>query len=428
MSKQPNLKIISVTGTKGKTTIVRLIDYILRDTEKTILLVDSDGHYLNGKQKSTNTESVSLRQAASTVCPGKYLYELRHKSGIAIFETAIGSAGRIGLGYLTHDIGILHNVYEDHLGVRVKTQAQLAKDKASLIFGRLSPNNQNSYAIFNINDKLVCKNLDKINTKSQATLVPYGILEEKRYFDLQTQLKNNGKAIIYESSTKKIYIYNNKTKKIILDISKLNWAFNGTYDPINLALCASIAAAASHFDFIYTKTKKNVSRLSLYKLKKSGGRMVILKNIKRNFECILDYAHEKYSLKAVSNFAKKRSKNKTIGIVRFAPDRTNKQLCDYGKSLAKMFDIIIVYDKIDGITRKPLTNKKARWYRAVGEVSNIVFKALKEKKTKNIYKTIKEVEAIQIANDLVEDGDVIVHISNKHEKSMNMVEQILKCK
>jgi cyanophycin synthetase len=182
MKKRPY--VIAVTGTKGKTTIVRLLDHILRTEVSNLLRVDSDGHYVDGKQKSTNQDSVDLGQAAPTVCPGKYLYELLHKEEqVAVFEVAIGSNGPMGLGYRGHNIGVLHNVYEDHLGIRISNREMLAESKAKLVFGRLSKLAGNAYACFNMNDKLVCDNLYNVNKSAGATLIPYGIEGTDTFFD-----------------------------------------------------------------------------------------------------------------------------------------------------------------------------------------------------------------------------------------------------
>ena len=93
------MKIISITGTKGKTTVTRVLSYVLHRLGENTLRVDTDGHYINELQKSTLTDSKNIFSLVPTVCPGKYLLDMRKycPSYTAILETAIGSSGKGGL-------------------------------------------------------------------------------------------------------------------------------------------------------------------------------------------------------------------------------------------------------------------------------------------------------------------------------------------
>ena len=130
------MKIISITGTKGKTSVARIIDYVLRNSNKTTLRVDNDGHYINGKRKSTLDDSINFFGKTPSVCPGKYLITMKRyfPDFTAILECSIGSAGE-GLGYRFHDVGIFTNVYFDHIKKEkgIKTRRDLANRK-SFIF------------------------------------------------------------------------------------------------------------------------------------------------------------------------------------------------------------------------------------------------------------------------------------------------------
>lgn len=46
------MKIISITGTKGKTTVSRILDHVIHSLGETTLRVDTDGHFINEKQKA----------------------------------------------------------------------------------------------------------------------------------------------------------------------------------------------------------------------------------------------------------------------------------------------------------------------------------------------------------------------------------------
>ena len=73
-----SFKTILITGTKGKTTVSYLVDNILMALKKTTLRVDTTGHFINGERKSTLDESKAIWGLVPTVCPGRFLWELKN--------------------------------------------------------------------------------------------------------------------------------------------------------------------------------------------------------------------------------------------------------------------------------------------------------------------------------------------------------------
>src|SRR5665811_1639645 len=99
-----DIPIISVTGTKGKTTTVFVIDDILRKLGYNVVKVDTTGHFVNGKRKSTLDDSKRVWHLVPSVCPGRYLWEFfSHpelcEKGVAVLECSLGSSATSGLGY-----------------------------------------------------------------------------------------------------------------------------------------------------------------------------------------------------------------------------------------------------------------------------------------------------------------------------------------
>ena len=431
MKKPKKPLIISITGTKGKTSIARLFEHILlKEKFKDVLLVDSDGHKLNGKRKSSFQDSLFLKQAAPTVCPGKYLYELRGKeNSIAILETSIGSAGTMGLGFAKNNIGLFHNVYTDHLGVRVKTKDKLASDKAKIVFSRLSIL-EDSNACFNANDLFVCKNLNKIPEKSNAMLIPYFFSDKKIHFDIVGHIKSGKVAI--ELQNKKIYIHKNNKKHLIVNLAEIDWIFNGEHEALAGVVLATVSLLFA-FTKSVNKVKKYAKHIASFKTKKEDGRAYLIDNDK--YQIFVDYAHEIESLKVASDFARKRSKNKTIALVRFAVDRIDRQLQDYGRKLYGLFDTVVVYDKIDGKYKKPSTgvsSAKPRFAREVGEISKIVHDALmgkikkyKKPKTKAV-RIVREDKAIEYISKIANKGDFILIVPNDFKRTNNWIEKYFK--
>ena len=416
------MKIISITGTKGKTTITRALGHILQKSGNITLRVDTDGHYVNEKQKSTLEDSRNLYVKAPTVCPGKYLISMKKyfPNFIAVLETAIGSNGTHGLGYGFHQVGIFTNVYEDHMGIgELKTRKDLAVAK-SFIFRQID---DGGFAIFNADDKYVCSQLNNIPKNKKISLLPVGI--KFNQFSAKKHLKNKGKAITVEKGH--VVVKTIKNSKKIVKVDDIPWTFNGYFEPsvYNLMFIVSALYAVNG-----GKIKKNeIELLKKYRMESEGGRLTMFTNRKK-VKILVDYAHEKASLKKIAQLGNKLKENELYGIVRLAPDRTNKMIKETGHVIANAFDHLVIYDKIDGVFRGAYKGKNYRITRKIGEVSKIFYKGVKEKKKKGTVKRIVfEGDAIKEVSKKAKSGDIVVVICNDdHERTIQFIKKYFKAK
>jgi len=421
-------KIISVTGTKGKTTVVRGISYLLnkqrerKEEENNILSVDNDGYYINGVLKHKSSEIAKIYKTAPSVCPGKFLWSERDlwPKLTAVFETSIGCSSLTGLGYGRHDIGLFLNIFEDHIGqtTRLKSKKDLAIAK-NFIFKRIV---LNGTAIFNADDKYVCSQIGQIleNIIDTIKFIPVGI--KFTYFNIEKHLKNGGELITVENDWVVLKSLN-KTKKMI-NIKKVSWTFDGYFMPSVWNLMFIVAGF-----YAYSKkfTLKNRKDLEEYEVDKNGGRLTLFEN-KKGVKILLDFAHEKQSLKNIGLLARKISKNnKSIGVLRLTPGRPNQEIIDTGKFIAKSFDKFIIYDMVDGVNKKKYESKTKTFRREVGDVARMFIKGLEEKAKKDdVLLEIERKNAIKKASEIAVSGDVVVIISSNGKTRKNTIELIEK--
>ncbi len=302
------MKIVIITGSKGKTTVTRAVDHICRFLRQKTLRVDTDGHFVNGKQKSTLKESLDTFNIVPTVCPGKYLTALVNKKDredyIAILETSIGSSASPGIGCNFHNIGIFLNVYEEHIaGHRIRSQKDIAYAKR-FVFENIT---KDGTCICNADDDLAMEALDRYGNVPKKQTVLYGVEmppeKIKRYAaEGRTVLTTKGDFV---------YLIQHTDYKKILDLRKIYWTFNGKYLPSIYNVLAITAVIFSLFEKIPCKFAK---AFYAYQLDLHGGRLVIFRN-SRNVTIIADYAHEKQSLKHIGLLAKSLAQqNKAIGV------------------------------------------------------------------------------------------------------------------
>src|SRR5688572_21105981 len=143
------IPVLSVTGTNGKTTTVRLIAHIFRHTGKTVGFTTTDGVYLNNRLvvegDMTGPFSANIILSNPTV-------------DVAVLETARGGILRAGLGFDECDVGVVLNVSADHLGLRgINTLEQLA-DVKSVIPAVVK---REGHAVLNADDPLVLAMRDR---------------------------------------------------------------------------------------------------------------------------------------------------------------------------------------------------------------------------------------------------------------------------
>jgi cyanophycin synthetase len=101
------IPIVSVTGTNGKTTTVRMISHILRQAGLRVGMTTTDGISIGGQV--VQVADASGPQSAELVLDDPTVEA-------AVLETARGGILRRGLGYDQADVAVLTNITADHLG------------------------------------------------------------------------------------------------------------------------------------------------------------------------------------------------------------------------------------------------------------------------------------------------------------------------
>lgn len=416
--------IAAVTGTKGKTTTVAIISDVLLALKKNVLKVDTTGHFVNGERRSTLEDSKRIWRLVPSVAPGRYLWEFfAHpeltQDGFAVLEAALGSSSIKGLGYNNHKVGVFLNVYEDHLGssARLKEKIDIANAKA-FVFSKLF--HTDSYAVFNADDELVVKMLERIPSSAKgASLVPFGI--NFAHFDIKAHLASGGVAVTTKGN--QVVILSGDDEKVVADLTKLPWTFDGQFEPSVWNILASVGAIYGLIDGNWSDEVS--AALESVRLDPNAGRLTVFKN-DNNIKIIADYAHEKVSLELMGKLAHSQvgEGGKVIGVVRLAYDRTDELLAETSEIIARSYDTVVIYDKIDGHFRQ--AKHTSNFPQVVGRTSQVMYDAA-VKVNEQTTRVIREDEAIEYAASIAQPGDVVVVIVNDDiERSLGFIKQAFK--
>ncbi len=101
------IPVISVTGTNGKTTTVRMIGQVLQQAGLRVGMTCTDGVYVGGRL--VYVADASGPRSAEMVLDDPTVEA-------AVLETARGGIVRRGLGYDRADVAVVTNIAADHLG------------------------------------------------------------------------------------------------------------------------------------------------------------------------------------------------------------------------------------------------------------------------------------------------------------------------
>jgi cyanophycin synthetase len=119
---RPQIPVVAITGTNGKTTTARMIGHIARQAGRLVGWSSTDGIYIDGQ----------LVEAGDFSGPSGAGRVLRHPGvELAVTETARGGILRRGVGVAYNDVSVVTNISADHLGLGgIDTLDQLAEVKA----------------------------------------------------------------------------------------------------------------------------------------------------------------------------------------------------------------------------------------------------------------------------------------------------------
>jgi len=312
------IPIVAVTGTNGKTTTTRLIAHMVKMKGYKVGYTTSDGIYIQNRLMDTGD------------CTGPVSAEFVLKDPtieFAVLECARGGILRAGLGFHKCDIGIVTNVAPDHLGLKgIHTIEQLAKVKG-IIPETVLPD---GHAILNADDDLVYDMRKNVECKVALFSMDENSDRIKRHSE------RGGISAIYENGF--ITICKGEWKMRVVKAVNVPLTFGGKAAfMIQNVLPATLTAYLKGFslDDIKVALESFIPSPS-----QTPGRLNMF-NFK-NFQILLDYAHNPAGLRALQNMVEKLEGSPKVGIIAGIGDRRDEDNIEMGKIAGEMFDEIII--------------------------------------------------------------------------------------
>ncbi len=352
------LKLIGVTGTKGKTTTTFMIKSILEKHGLNVGLIGSIAVYINEEKiedtDRTTPESIEIQKYLSIM--------VERKVDVAILEVSSQAMKLDRVSGCEFDVGLFTNLTEDHISPKEHPNMEdYFNCKLKLI--KIS-----KHGIINNDDKIVCKVKDLLPDKDIKTFS----IDNKSDFKV-----NPDTVIITDSFIDFSILYNGKEEKIEACIP-------GKFSVYN---AAGAIAVCSSFNVTADEIRNALKDLKVL------GRSELVPN-KLGLTIMIDYAHTPSSLESILTAVKSYAKGKVICAWGVGGDRDSAKRPIMGEISGRLADFtVLMSDQVR--TEDPLKILKEI------EVGIIP--------TGKPYKIIVDrTEGIRYAISIAKPGDIIV--------------------
>ncbi|HJP66202.1 MAG TPA: cyanophycin synthetase, partial [Actinomycetota bacterium] len=340
------IPIVSVTGSNGKTTTVRMISHILKGMGHKVGMTSTDGIYID--ERLVKKADASGPKSASMVLQNP-------RVDLAVFEVARGGILREGLGYERNDVAVVLNVTGDHLGLKgMNSLKQLAAVKRVIV--EAVP--RNGYAVLNADDELVAD----MRKHCSGSVVLFSMQEHNELVERWVARGRKAVTLQRGSLGEMIVIREGRRTSPIGWVHLLPATFEGRARMMvqnALAAAAAAHAAGAHLHDIRqglrtfnTSFFQAPGRLNLFELD--------------GVKVLVDYAHNPHGLATVGDFVERMTSHVPVGppgtpswtanlrvaVVATPGDRREEDMRELGRVAARFFDEVIIREDANPRGRK----------------------------------------------------------------------------
>jgi UDP-N-acetylmuramoyl-L-alanyl-D-glutamate--2,6-diaminopimelate ligase len=284
-----DLKIIGITGTKGKSTTAYFMKYILdeylKDKKKPLSAIisgiDNYDGIINEESHLTTPEAMELHKHFSNAASSNIEYLSMEVSSQALkYDRTLG---------ITFDVGCFLNIGEDHISDIEHSSFE------DYFVSKMKIFSQCKMACVNLNSDQIDRVLEA--SKACPHVVTFGLDEKADVYGYD--IVKSGKSISFTVRTKDF------VKEFKITIAGL---FN-----VQNALAAIAISQCLAIPMSYVAAGLKKARVS--------GRMEVYSSKSRNVQVIVDYAHNKLSFETLFQSTLKEYPNKKITIVFGCPGK-----------------------------------------------------------------------------------------------------------
>jgi len=318
---------VLVTGSNGKTTVVRLLGAMVAAAGKVPGITSTDGV----------TVGATLLEGGDFSGPsGARMLLRRREVEIAILETARGGILRRGLPVERSDVAVVTNVADDHLGeFGVTSLADLATTKllvARTLGGR-------GTLVLNADDPLLVEQSRGIPAAvTWFTLNPSSDL-------LARHLENGGTAVVADGG--RIVLAQGERRATLLEVAEIPITFGGVAKH-NVANVLAAVAAAAGLGITVPHITAALRRFG-QRLEDNPGRANLIEL--GGVRILLDFAHNPHGMSALVAVAETIPAQRRLLLVGQAGDRSDEAIRELARAAWKLRPDHVVVKEMESYLR-----------------------------------------------------------------------------
>ncbi|MCK5811454.1 MAG: UDP-N-acetylmuramoyl-L-alanyl-D-glutamate--2,6-diaminopimelate ligase [Clostridiales bacterium] len=356
------MKVTGITGTKGKTTIAKMIKTIMEYSNIPTSSSGTLGMFIGNthiKTINTTPSSLDLQQFFSK--------SLSNKINHAVIEVASIALKQKRVQMIDFDIGIYTNLARTHIGKREHDDFEDYLESKAKLF------NLCKIAIYNIDDPYYMRMMDEKSAKP----LTYSV--------------NSKQANIYATKIHKEGVYTTFTYNGLDKVIKVTYTLPGQFNISNAiaAITASLLMGATSEGVINGLAKTTVK-----------GRCEVL-DTNTPYMVMIDYAHNQSSLLKLLTEIKEDVKGKMIVLFGCGGDRDNAMRYEMGEIAGNNADYSII------TTDNPRTEEPIA-------IINMIEEGIKKTNGKYI-KIVDRTQAIKHALTIGKENDLVILAGKGHE-------------
>ena len=360
------IKVIGVTGTKGKTTITNYIKTVLCDAGLNTGIIGTNGIFYNDqtlKTINTTPESYELHKVMRTMV----------EAGVQCVAMEVSSGGLMmdRVSDIQYDIGIFTNLSPDHIGPKEHPTFEDYRDCKAKLFSLCK------HGIFNSDDA----NAKYMMEQATCTKATFSIHQASDY-------KAENIVLTRESSNLGVdfdYIHHQ-------EVTHTHISSPGEFSILNALAVIAVA------DYLAVDKEKTLTALATAQV---DGRVEVLP-VLADITVVVDYAHNGISLENVLTTLLQYKPNKLICLFGSIGGRAILRRKELGDVAAELCDVaVITTDNPD--FEDPMT--------IIDDIAESFVDSACE-----VHKIIDRSEAIYAALNMAEPGDMVVIAGKGHEK------------
>lgn len=324
----PQIPVVSITGTNGKTTTTRLLAHISMTAGYRTAWSSTDGVVAHGVVVEAGDYSGPAGARGVLATPGVQ---------IGVLETARGGLLLKGMGVTSNDVSVVTNVSADHLGMRgIDTLDQLAEVKAIVT----TVTKPAGWAVLNGEDPRVWA------MRSRTKARPWAFALDPSTPALRDAIGAGGRGITIEDGNVVVLAPGGVTERLlpVLDIpatlaglSEHNVANALAAAAAALALGLPKEAVVEGLRTFQPDDRLNPGRMNIYSVAVAGGSVSI----------ILDLAHNEAGLDALMDVARGLCQpgSRVLLVLGTAGDRSDEIIAALGEIAGKRADQVVIGHK-----------------------------------------------------------------------------------